>query len=684
MTEYRFNGIRLDSASRRIVGPRGSVHLPPKPYEVLVELLHAACSVVTREALLDRVWPERPASDETLSRTITDLRKLLGDDSRAPRYIETVPKVGYRFLLDVERGDREPEPGPSPRRNRLGALAAALVVLALASAYLLRPDPEPRATVVVGSGILGVPIPLTTEVGDEDTPDFSPDGKQLVYAARDRGDENWDIRLRDLATGEATDLAGGPDREYAPVFSPDGRRVAFLRYRGERCQVVVKALDGGERPVADCQTPLMAYLDWSPDGRRIAFSQVPAQGGATLALRTVDLETRAIAAPVAAPPDGEYQFAPKFSPDGRQLAYVQGVLDRNELWLADLPSGRARPITAFGGRITGASWDGAGTGLYVATAAPAEPALWRVVPGRPAERLRGGEAFAIAFDHVHRRLVFDNIRPRTNIWSTRIGADGDADAPVRAVASTRIDFRPSVSPDGRRLAFVSDRTGHYEVWLADATGDAQRRLTQWQAADISRPAWSPDGRTLAYAVLRDGRWTGFLDPMDGTVRQRIPVEGQFRHPTWSPDGRWVLHADEQGIRRVSPGQWRVERVLDQAGAVPLFVRDQAVYFLQPGRPGIQRLPSQGPPDTLLAEHELVVPEAISSGGGHLYFIGSTPQDGIRRLFAHDMDSGGTRAILPLVAYARHAHTTATLDGATVYFSQTDDAESDLVVIDAPP
>lgn len=116
MTQYRFNGIRLDSASRRIIGPQGSVHLPPKPYEVLVELLRAAGSVVTREALLDRVWPERPASDETLSRTITDLRKLLGDDSRSPQYIETVPKVGYRFLVPVDPVD--PEPTPRGRRTR--------------------------------------------------------------------------------------------------------------------------------------------------------------------------------------------------------------------------------------------------------------------------------------------------------------------------------------------------------------------------------------------------------------------------------------------------------------------------------------------------------------------------------------------------------------------------------------
>ncbi|HET6604494.1 MAG TPA: winged helix-turn-helix domain-containing protein, partial [Xanthomonadaceae bacterium] len=616
MSQYRFNGIFLDPGTRRIRGPQGSVHLPPKPYGVLVELLQDPDSVVTREELLERVWPERPASDETLSRAVADLRKLLGDDSRAPRYIGTVPKLGYRILSQVESVEV-----PTPKHRRWVAAFVAAILLAVVSALVFRPARSPAdSTGVAGSGLAGPALPLTTEIGDEDTPGFSPDGRYLVYAARASGDENWDIRLRELATGTVVDLVAGPDREYAPAFSPDGTRVAFLRYRGEHCQVVIKALAGGERQVAECRTPMMGYLDWSPDGRRIVYSDDPGQGEATMVLRTVDLETGAVEAVVAAPPAHQYQFAPRFAPDGRQLVYVQGGLERNELWLADLPQGPARPVTTLGGRITGVSWNGDGSALYFSTALPAESALWRLVPGAQPQRIHDAEAYTPAFDAVSGRLVFDQVRARTNIWSLPLQAGAARGEPVRVIVSTRADHRPGISPDGTQLAFVSDRSGYAEVWLAAADGSGPRRATDWRAAAISRPAWSPDGRNLAYAVLREGRWHGYLDPLDGTVRQRLPTPEarEMRHPVWSQDGSWILYAADTGIHRISIDGRRDEPVLAQPGAVPLFEHASALYFLHPGLLGVQRLGPDGVRKTLLDGFELVVPEAISIGGGHLF------------------------------------------------------------------
>ncbi|HET6604837.1 MAG TPA: hypothetical protein VFG21_11645, partial [Xanthomonadaceae bacterium] len=109
----------------------------------------------------------------------------------------------------------------------------------------------------------------------------------------------------------------------------------------------------------------------------------------------------------------------------------------------------------------------------------------------------------------------------------------------------------------------------------------------------------------------------------------------------------------------------------------------ALYFLHPGLLGVQRLGPDGVRKTLLDGFELVVPEAISIGGGHLFIIGSAPEDGTRRLFSYDLATGSVRALVPLVAYTRHAHTAAAPDGSAVYYSQTEDIESDLVAIDAP-
>lgn len=675
MTQYHFDGLRLDTRTRRLEGPKGPVHLPPKPYEVLIELLREPGGVVNREALLERVWPERPASDETLSRTVADLRKYLDDDTREPRFIETVPKVGYRFVAPVERLETGPGGGRRPPLAAVIIAGAAMLALALGVFW------ERRAGEAGREAQPGHPVPLTSEIGDEDTPAVSPDGNLLAYAARQTGDENWDIRLLDLETGATRNLVAGPDREYAPVFSPDGREVAFLRYYGERCAVMVASLDGTERRVAGCRTPLMGYLDWSPDGRRIAYSDSPPEGPG-LVLMSVDLDTGATGRLVPHPPPGSFQFAPRFSPDGRQIAFIQGDLEQNELWLAQVGEDAARQLTRLGGRLTGLDWNGDGTALYFATDLSPGAALWRAVPGEDPVRVREERAFTLAYDLAGKRLVYDQIRLRTNIWSVSLENGRLSGRPEKRIASTRIDNLPSVSPDGSRLAFVSDRTGEREIWLAGSDGEAVRRLTRLRATAFDRADWSPDGAALVYSALRDGRWTGYLHPLDGTAPGRLSgADGEIRHPVWSRGGDWILYADGDGIRRLSPSDLRDESVLALEGAVPLFEHGGDLFFMSPGSPGLGRLAPDGSVERILTQFGFTVPAAVTRAGDHVVFIATSPWDGNRRLTTYDLGSGDLHALHTVVSYTRQAHASAVPDGSVVYYSQTDDAQSDLVLLE---
>ncbi len=451
MTQYRFDGLKLDTRTRRIEGPDGSVHLPPKPYEVLVELLREPGGVVSRQTLLDRVWPERPASDETLSRTVADLRKYLGDDPRSVRYIETVPKVGYRFSARVDSTRSIPLGHRVPVLAAM-ALAAAGIVAVAAVIYF---PAQHRGVTLVEGGMLQAPLPLTTDIGDEDAPDFSPDGRWVVYAARDPGNEDWDIRLRDLENGETRVLVAQPEREYGPAFSPDGGSIAFLRYHGEQCQVVIKPLNGPERTVGQCRTPMMGYVDWSPEGAEIAFSDSKGQD-AKLVLKAVDVETGDVRRLVSAESTTGHQFAPAYSPDGTQLAFLQGSFDQSAVWLASTETGQARPLTDAASWTTGVTWNGDGTALYFTTARP-EQALWRVSLDGEINRVRPLVAYMPAYDPVHRRLVYDHIQFRTNIWSVARTGDGLWSGPARRISSTRTDNNPSVAPDGSRVVFTSNR-----------------------------------------------------------------------------------------------------------------------------------------------------------------------------------------------------------------------------------
>lgn len=676
MARYRFNGRTLDSGTRRITGPDGAVHLPPKPYEILIELLRQPGQLVTRESLLESIWPERPASDETLSRTIADLRKYLNDDPRAPRFIETVPKVGYRFVARLE-------PDRSVATRSVAWLAGtALVTAAAVAIFLVLRHSVPGDPPASRGGILQQPVPVTTEVGDEDTPDFSPDGRLVVYAARKAGGDDWNIRIRDLASGQVRDVVTHPDRDYAPTFAPDGQHIAFRRYRGEHCEIIIKPLEGAERPLARCRTPMMGYLDWSPDGREIAYSDT-GEEGSMIMLKAVDVVTGR-ARRLLEPADPQaHRFAPRYSPSGTRLAFLQGTFDRNELWIADLGDGRLDQVTRTGGWIGGVTWNGDGSALYFTTVRP-EFALWRVDPGKSPERLGSITGYLPAYDPVNGRLVFDNIQRRTNIWSVERDVAGRWGEPVRRIASTRIDNSPSLSPDGSRVAFASDRSGAWEIWLAGIDGADPRKVTDWQAEAIDRPDWSPDGNTLAYSVLRDGRWTSYLHHLDDDHWKPLAAWSRTsRHPVFSDDGAWVIYAAPDGVHRVALDAGRDEYLVKQSGATPLFSLDGTLYFLRPDRPGIHRFGSDRSAP-LLTQFDLVVPAAIDEGGGELFFVATSPGDGVRRVHAFDPASGTLQPIHPVISDTRQSHVSASRDGRLVLFSQTEDAHSDIQLIEALP
>src|SRR5262245_7691541 len=102
-SEYRFLDWRYEPARRRLVGPAGEARLKPLTDRLLRCLLDASGTVLARDALIERVWTRREVNDEVLSRAIAELRALLGDDARQPRFVETLSKGGYRWIAPVER-----------------------------------------------------------------------------------------------------------------------------------------------------------------------------------------------------------------------------------------------------------------------------------------------------------------------------------------------------------------------------------------------------------------------------------------------------------------------------------------------------------------------------------------------------------------------------------------------------
>ncbi len=230
-----------------------------KIMEVLVYLSEHTGDVVSKEQMIQTVWGRASVTDEVLTNAISELRKALGDDAKNPRFIQTIPKKGYRLLAEVRATD-------DVRRRALTVwMALAVGVLVLGAIFLSfssAPDAVKEGTFTQ----------LTFEPGNEEDPSLSPDGSFVVYASMASG--NWDI-YRQRVGGETafklTKDSEADDRQ--PAFSPDGEHIAFRSERDGGGIFVMGATGESVRRVTD-----FGYDPaWSPDGRDIVCTTVEVQ-----------------------------------------------------------------------------------------------------------------------------------------------------------------------------------------------------------------------------------------------------------------------------------------------------------------------------------------------------------------------------------------------------------------------
>ncbi len=171
--KYRFGSFELDSAERRLIRGGRELHLQPKTFDTLVFLVENRGRLVAKDDLMDHLWPDQVVTEHSLTRSIREVRKALGDRPAQSEYVETVPKSGYRFVADVS----EIREGPAdtghflaggPRKSRQAWIAAAIVVLLVGITIWLgwqRPAPSGQA----GTPVLAIlPFGNLTDESDND------------------------------------------------------------------------------------------------------------------------------------------------------------------------------------------------------------------------------------------------------------------------------------------------------------------------------------------------------------------------------------------------------------------------------------------------------------------------------------------------------------------------------------
>jgi len=464
------------------------------------------------------------------------------------------------LALETLSGPAPPPPASRRRRTVLRSVAAVLAALGLiaAGAWWLRghgPKSPP--------GPLRI-VPFTADGGFKFAPRLSPDGERVAYTWAGPHNDNWDVYVKAIGPGaKPLRLTENKASDWAPVWSPDGRQIAFVRELETGAAIyTVPSLGGQERRLTDVAGPVrllegttfLPVASWSPDGEWLALAEKPHEDepARIVRLSLATLEKTPLTFP---PADSLGDLSPELSPDGLQLAFVRAASRSwgiKDVWVQPVNRPQARRLTfekyAF---CSGLAWTPDAKELVFSTSNGFESSGWifrvPLAGGSPAPLAGiGGD---VAWPSVRAdRLVHVQLVPAPwGIWRIpgRRSSVGDRRA-EKLIASRWNDSVPAYSPDGHRIAFNSDRSGTMNIWVSDGTDPAQLTTFHSLIGDAGAP-WSPDGRRIVFISKESGSWDVYVvDSEGGGAPRRLTYEPSSDGPgTFSRDGRSIYFASDR-------------------------------------------------------------------------------------------------------------------------------------------
>ena len=379
----RFDVFEVDLQAGELRRDSRKIKLQEQPFRVLSSVLERPGELVTRKELCQKLWPADTFVDfdHGLNSAVARLRDALRDSAEQPKFIETVPKRGYRFIASLIHHPApvpqscESVPLPRLQKSRLQkisapniwiATGAAVFMLMLVSAIVLARSYSkmpPSAEAGISSQKPGLPS----------VPAYSPDGKQVAFR-QNEGRENDGI-FTALVGGENPMRLTSHAGDFEPSWSPDSRQIAFIRYSENSLSInIVPALGGVEREVYTMPAALGEGLTWSKTGKAVAFTEsniVNPRRSWIVMCSLSDSMTRRL----TSPPDGYRDSEPVFSPDGSRVAFVRSEVSgsANNVFVVPVTGGEARQLTFHDRPILGPpAWSRDGREIVVSsTGSPA-------------------------------------------------------------------------------------------------------------------------------------------------------------------------------------------------------------------------------------------------------------------------------------------------------------------------
>jgi len=469
--------------------------------------------------------------------------------------------------------------------TRKPAVLLALVIISLLGLtfYAGRRIPSPAvASGSVASGLNRRLTQLTFSEGLEEWPAWSPDGTRLAYVAESGGYRH--LFVRTLSTGAERRITQQSRDDIQPAWAPDGQRLGFVRAstsggRLEPSDINGEYNEGGDIWQVDLETGRETRLvqdgfnpAYAPVGGRLAFDATYAGGRRIWVADSGGRNPRQVTSDSS---EAVVHSEPRWSPDGRRIVFRRVDKIKSDILTLDLDTRGMNRVTDDNVLDMDPVWAGDGAHIFCASSRGGGLNLWRIrvtaaglAAGSPEQLTTGaGDDIQPTLSPKGDRLAFAVRGINSDLWrmplSPTTGQPSGPPAPV--VMTTRVESRGSWAPDGKSIAFNSDRLGEMNIWIRNLTDSTERQLTRGPGGDY-QPNWSPDSRTLAFFSARSGNadiWA--VTVADGKLIQLTHDRETDTNPFYSPDGKqiafvsdrdgraeiWVIGTDGSSPRRVT-------------------------------------------------------------------------------------------------------------------------------------
>lgn len=670
--DFEFGEFLLDTKEKVLFREGKPVPVTPKTFQLLSALVENHGRLVEKEELMKMVWADSFVEAGNLSFTMRLLRKALGDDTQNPRFIETVPRRGYRFIAEVrvaakENASRDDLPAPvarpveeKPRPAGSEFNKALLPVFALLFA----------GVILIGfwffksknfssvAPVLDAPFSsenLSTN-GKVPLAVLSPDGKNVIYTNGMSGDKQ-SVWLRQLETGSNVEIIPPSDEQYFGLaLSPDEKTLYFARrsrsFR-EPTDIYRVSIFGGvpEKIVTGTE---LGWMGISPDGKQISYVRCPQQSDEFCSLNVADSADGGNERKILSRPHPFRIGANRFAPDGKSIAFASGTSvgssNEFELWEVELDGGGERKlINEKLHDIKNLAWLPDKSGLLItASRFPNKNfRIWQVSAG-------SGEASPLTKDSESYAVLNMN-KDASAIVSTRFKEDFrikliPLENPSLTTTLTNASAA-SFAPDGR-IYFSSIISGNDEIWSINADGSGQRQLTN-NAADEFAPFISPDNKTVFFVSNKSGSAQLWRMNTDGSNQTQI-TETDGGAPVFvSPDGEWVYyrHILTSLLWRISMKSGERQLVLNKEKPRFAFSPDgsQVAFSEKQGDERILTVVSLPDGQTVktfrLADRKLILMHIVwMPDGKNLAYITANPGFVNKVLWLHPLDKETPRQI----------------------------------------